>query len=286
MDAIVLSHYQIKPILARWKTVDKGEEPTVRLSPDLGLSLIMVRLAPHGILFPDGALLSWEDAASIADNENNCFLLDQDGTPTKIMNFSEETNRVYSLMPTEGAPTMLISGIPMHRIKDTDPYQDTLEKIKTLGPLVGQVLDTATGLGYTAIEAAKSADQVTTIELDLSALEIARQNPWSRDLFNNPQIEQRIGDSANEIAAFEDARFDRILHDPPAFSLAGQLYSRTFYEELYRVLAPKGRLFHYVGNPDSPSGGNVTRGVIRRLGEAGFSQVKRRPEAFGLVASK
>jgi len=30
-------------------------------------------------------------------------------------------------------------------------------------PIVGQVLDTATGLGYTAIEAAKHANQVITI---------------------------------------------------------------------------------------------------------------------------
>ena len=286
MDRIVLSHYQIEPVLAQWERSETDEGETIRLSPDLGLSLISVRLTPHGILFPDGALLSWEDAQSIADAENNCFSLDQDGDLQKIMNFSEETNRVYTLMPTEGAPTMLISGIPMHRIKDTDPYQDTLEKIKALGSLTGQVLDTATGLGYTAIEAAKVAEQVTTIELDLAALEIARQNPWSKALFRNRKIEQRIGDSAEEIHAFDAERFDCILHDPPAFSLAGQLYSRAFYTDLYRVLAPRGRLFHYIGNPDSPSGANVTRGVIRRLGEAGFDRIERRPRAFGVVARK
>jgi predicted methyltransferase len=60
---------------------------------------------------------------------------------------------------------------------------------------VGQVLDTATGLGYTAIEAAKTAAHVTTIELDPTALEVARCNPWSQALFDNPKIMQRIGDS-------------------------------------------------------------------------------------------
>ena len=67
--------------------------------------------------------------------------------PRKIQFFSEQTNQLYSLMPTERAPTMLISGIPMHRIKNTDPHADTLEKIKTIAPITGHVLDTATGLG-------------------------------------------------------------------------------------------------------------------------------------------
>lgn len=71
----------------------------------------------------------------------------------------------YSLMPTEGAPTMLISGIPMHRIKNTDPWRDTEEKIRAAGPIGVSVLDTATGLGYTASATAKMADCVTTIEL-------------------------------------------------------------------------------------------------------------------------
>ena len=69
---------------------------------------------------------------------------------------------------------MLIAGFVMHRIKDIDPMQDTLRKIATISPIVGRVLDTATGLGYTAIEAAKSADEVVTIELDPGVQEIAR----------------------------------------------------------------------------------------------------------------
>jgi len=38
-----------------------------------------------------------------------------DGAMQKIVVFSEATNRVYSLFITAGAPTMLVSGIPMHR---------------------------------------------------------------------------------------------------------------------------------------------------------------------------
>ena len=49
-------------------------------------------------------------------------------------------------------------------------------------------------------------------------------------------------------------------------------------------LARRGRLFHYIGDLESPSGRIVARGAVRRLQEAGFARVTRRPEAFGLVA--
>src|SRR5207248_8881845 len=77
-----------------------------------------------------------------------------------------------------------------------------------------------------------------------------------------------------------------IFHDPPVFSLAGELYSGVFYQQLFRVLKRGGRLFHYIGNLNSKSSGTVIRGVLRRLQEAGFSRVVQRPEAFGVVAHK
>jgi hypothetical protein len=52
------------------------------------------------------------------------------------------------------------------------------------------------------------------------------------------------------------------------------------------VLRPAGLLFHYVGDPESRSGGNITRGVLRRLEEAGFERVARQPAAFGVVARR
>jgi hypothetical protein len=95
-----------------------------------------------------------------------------------------------------------------------------------------------------------------------------------------------MGDSFEEIEKLDSGTFARIIHDPPAFSLAGDLYSGEFYRELFRVLGRGGRLFHYIGDLESKSGRNVARGAARRLAEAGFSRVVRRPEAFGLVAYK
>lgn len=56
--------------------------------------------------------------------------------------------------------------------------------------------------------------------------------------------------------------------------------------QLFRVLAPRRRLFHDIGDLDSRSGRNVARGVVRRLQEAGLARIARRPQAFGLVAIK
>ena len=281
MRHIVLSHFQVESLLA----ARRAGRPSASVSLDLELTITDVTLEEDGVRFPDEQSLTWQDLETILASERGCYVIERN-TPRKIQFFSEQTNQLYSLMPTRRAPTMLISGIPMHRVKDTDPHVDTLEKIKTIAPVTGHVLDTATGLGYTAIQAAQTAERVTTIELDSAALQVARLNPWSQSLFDNPKITQVIGDSFEEIEKFRANTFARIIHDPPMFHLAGDLYSGEFYHQLSRVLQPGGRLFHYIGDLASKSGRVVTRGVVRRLQEAGFSRVLLRPTAFGVIAFK
>ena len=276
---IVLSHVQIEPLL---RARDAGEE-TATTTADLGRSQMQVALESEGARYPNGELLRWEDAARIVKSDAVCFTL-SGGEIVEIRIFSQTTNWLRSLYPTLSAPTMLVSGVPMHRIKDTDPWRDTLAKVKTIAPLTGRVLDTATGLGYTAIVASETASEVVTIELDPAGLEVARQNPWSRELFERPNIRQMIGDADEILPTLADASFSRIIHDPPQLSLAGHLYAEAFYRELRRVLERGGRLFHYIGDPNSPFGRRTTSGVMRRLHNAGFARVMRRPEAFGVVA--
>ncbi len=278
-ETIVLSHFQARPLTeARERGADSA-----RTSLDLGRTEVQVRLETDGVR-TDTDAVPWSVIEEIAGSDTACVAI-AGGEARKIQTFSEETGRVYTLYPTAGAPTMLVSGIPMHRIKGIEPLEDTRRKLRTIEPVTGRVLDTATGLGYTAIEAALTASSVLTVELDPAAQSIAKANPWSRELFENERIERRIGDSFEVVCGLPDASFDRVIHDPPMFSLAGELYSLAFYRELQRVTAPGGRLFHYVGDPESRSGANVTRGVLRRLAEAGFRDVRRRPEAFGVLAA-
>jgi predicted methyltransferase len=278
---IVLSYLQARQMIE----ARKSRQSVLMVSTDLNLTQTEIKLQPENVLFPTGESLDWKSIEEISGNEIACYYM-ENNVPKAIKGFSEFSGRVYGLMGTDSAPTMLISGIPMHRIKDTNPRLDTLNKIKAVAPVKGDVLDTTTGLGYTAIEAAKTARHVTTIEIDPTAQEIARLNPWSRDLFNNPKITQVIGDAFDEIEQFEAESFSTIIHDPPMFSLAGDLYALAFYQQAFRVLKPNGRLFHYIGDPESKSGARVTAGVIRRLQEARFKRVMRAPRAFGVVAHK
>lgn len=279
-DPLILSHFQLKTL----KQALRRDERQVQVSLNLNLTQSPVELDATAIYFADGTQLTWDDAQDILDDENGCFVLEADGL-RKIQSFSSTTRRHCTLYPTTGAPTLLIAGFPMHRIKNTDPYKDTLSKIRAASPQ-GMVLDTSMGLGYTAIQAAKTSQHVITLEIDPSVVEIARQNPWSRELFTNTRIERRLAHSAEEIETFDDGEFTRIIHDPPVFSLAGELYSGVYYQELFRILRRGGRLFHYIGDLKSPSGARVVRGVIERLGKAGFVRIDKRFEAFGVVAFK
>jgi predicted methyltransferase len=281
MGLVVLSHFQARVAVdALHKAMD-----AVEISLDLGLTSSRLAVTTIGLSLPDGILLKWQELEEIAHSASNCYAI-EDGLMRPIQFYSELTERLYSLYPTVGAPTMLVSGIPMHRIKGTEPHADTLEKLRAIKPVVGEVLDTATGLGYTAIEAAGTADHVTTVELDPAAICVCQLNPWSQELFDNPKITQLIGDSFEVVAGMEAGRFTRVIHDPPAFSLAGDLYSGEFYRALYRVMRNRSQLFHYVGDPDSKSGRSITAGVFHRLELAGFRQVRRAPRAFGVVAVK
>ncbi len=85
---------------------------------------------------------------------------------------------------------------------------------------------------------------------------------------------------------FADESFSRIFHDPPTFKLAGELYSGEFYSHLFRILKRGGRLFHYIGDLESTTGRVVAKGAVRRLQDAGFQRITRRPEAFGIAANK
>jgi uncharacterized protein len=280
-SAVTLSHFQARELLA----ARQAGALTFTISPDLGLTTVAVTLDADSVVFPTGERLAWAAVERIQRVANVCFQV-KDGAAVEIRRFSEVTGWTRALMPTGGAPTTLVAGLPMHRIKDTDPWTDSQAKIAALAPVSGRVLDTATGLGYTAILAARTAEEVVTIELDPAALEIAAMNPWSRELFTRMNIRQLTGDAVEILPTLEDGSFTRILHDPPMITIAGDLYGEAFYRELWRVLRRGGRLFHYIGDPQSASGRRTTAGVIRRLQSAGFSRVTRRPEVFGVLAQK
>ena len=99
-------------------------------------------------------------------------------------------------------------------------------------------------------------------------------NPWSPDpesAASGGRLTLTHADVSQAIAQLADTSVDALLHDPPRFGIAGELYSQAFYAQLARVLRKGGRLFHYTGSPNKlTSGRDVPREVAKRLEQAGF----------------
>jgi predicted methyltransferase len=260
---------------------------TAMVSLDLGRSRTELTVEDDWAQMPDGQRVDVDGLQVVVDHPDSVYVV-LDDAPEKVTWFSAETNKVYTLRATGGWPALEISGILMHRIKDTDPEADAASKIATIGPVRGHVLETCCGLGYSAIHAAETADRVTVYEVDPNVVDMARLNPFSAPLFDEMgPIELRQGDIAEEIRTLPDRTYDFVLHDPPTLAIAGDLYSDAFYRELLRVLRPGGRLFHYTGDPGSRSRGQDLPGRVKeRLASLGFRRVSLEPEALGVSARK
>ncbi|MFO7897943.1 MAG: methyltransferase domain-containing protein [Planctomycetota bacterium] len=255
--------------------------PALRVSLDLGLTETDVRLSAGSASLGDAGDLPTSDLAEIADATRGVFLV-EDG-PAEPIQIAADL--FYKLIPTAGAPTIEISGIQMHRTTGTDPFENAVASARTVVRRDMRVLDTCGGLGYTAVAAVRlGAESVTSVEVDPRVWEVARRNPWSAEYFSDPKIERVRADAAEFVSEQRDGAYDAVIHDPPRFSRAGELYGGAFYAGLARVLRPGGRLFHYTGEPYGRRRSFVG-GVIRRLREAGF-RVRRVERLQGVVARR
>ena len=194
----------------------------------------------------------------------------------------------YKLKLYNRVPVLEINGLRMQLVKD---FKSPLDYSKEIAARlrIGKndvALDTCMGLGYTAIAAAKYAQKVITCELSNAVLQLAKWNPFSADLFNSEKIEIKQGDVSSIVGGFKEKSFDVIIHDPPRFSLAPQLYSSQFYSELYRVAKTKARLFHYVGSLGKESGRKIENEVAKRLETTGFRNIKFDARLQGLFFMK
>ena len=189
---------------------------------------------------------------------------------------SQFSGALIKLVPTPwGAPTFEIDGIKMLPTAKESPYDDARRKVALIEPKGKQVLDTCGGLGYFAaccIEA--DVARIQSFEKNTDVLWLRTLNPWSPDP-DAPALGGRLqltqGDVSVAITGIADASVDALLHDPPRFGIAGELYSQAFYDQLARVLRRGGRLFHYTGSPNKlTSGRDVPREVEKRLEKAGF----------------
>ena len=189
---------------------------------------------------------------------------------------SRYAGSLIKLVPTEwGAPTFEIDGIKMLPTSKESPFEDARRKVVLIEPRGKVVLDTCGGLGYFAaccLEAGVA--RIQSFEKNADVLWLRTLNPWSPDpdaATSGGRLQLAHADVSQAITQIADASMDALLHDPPRFGIAGELYSQAFYDQLARVLRRGGRLFHYTGSPNKlTSGRDVPREVATRLEKAGF----------------
>lgn len=189
---------------------------------------------------------------------------------------SRYAGSLIKLVPTDwGAPTFEIDGIKMLPTSKESPFEDARRKVALVEPRGKVVLDTCGGLGYFAaccLEAGVA--HIHSFEKNADVLWLRTLNPWSPDpdaSASGGRLQLSHADVSQAIVQIADASMDALLHDPPRFGIAGELYSQAFYDQLARVLRRGGRLFHYTGSPNKlTSGRDVPREVAKRLQQAGF----------------
>lgn len=183
------------------------------------------------------------------------------------------TNSLIKLVPTPwGPPTFEIDGIKMLPTAQVSPWEDAQRKVALIKPRGKVVLDTCGGLGYFAAWCLEGqAQRVLSFEKNPDVLWLRTLNPWS-PRGDDERFSVTPGDISERIGGIAAESVDAILHDPPRFGIAGELYSQRFYDHLARVLRRNGPLFHYTGAPNRlTSGRDVPNEVAARLRIAGFT---------------
>jgi predicted methyltransferase len=147
---------------------------------------------------------------------------------------------LIKLVPTEwGAPTFEIDGIKMLPTVRESPLADARRKVALVEPRGKRVLDTCGGLGYFAACCLQAgAARVHSFEKNADVLWLRTLNPWSPDPdevdphapASGGRLQLEHADVTQAITQLADASVDALLHDPPRFGIAGELYARAFYD--------------------------------------------------------
>ncbi len=196
-------------------------------------------------------------------------------------------NHYYKLRPIGNIPILEIDGLRMQLLKD---FNNPLEYAKKVVDLVigkkGNVLETCAGIGYITTELVEKneVEKIVSIEISKAVIELAKHNPYSKGLFSK-KTKLLIGNAFDVVRSLED-NFQYIIHDPPRYSHAPELYSFEFYELLYNKLNSGGILFHYVGSVGKTRGRKIWKKTKEKLEKFDFGEVKYLEKFQALLVHK
>lgn len=248
-----------------------ASKSTTKISLDLGLTERDVALSENKIVLNKKKY----PIPTLKKDEKTCFILQEDEEEFARIRFAgSETSQIYELVETAGRPMLKVSATPFHK-------WDFIKRIEK-DELQGVVLDAGTGLGYTAIAAAKTAKRIITVEYDSHILEMHKFNPWSK--LDLPNIEIVEEDICRFMPSVPDATFDAIILDGGTPRSSGHFFSLENYTHMRRTLKPGCTLYHYLPNHGQMRGRDFPAEVMKRLETAGFTDIKRYKEDNYVVA--
>ena len=251
----------------------KNKRKEVAVSLDLGKTIIKIPVIEEGPLIEGNTIR----LPKVRDKDKSCYLI-KGKSIEKMQYMSEVTGEFYKLIPTSGRPLLQISGTSMHK----QPFVERIEKEQ----LRGNVLDAGTGLGYTAMIAAKTAKQVITIEHDPTVIELQKLSPWSQELFTRKNITRLEGEAPNFIKNFDKESFDNVIYDAGTPRSSGLFFSTEHYAETYHVLKRNGKLYHYLPRPQIEQGRDFAKAIIERLEELRFRLLERNEKDCYIIMQK
>lgn len=250
----------------RMQATVRAGATTVELSLDLQRSTAVVEL--HA----GGWRCAGQDFPFLESCKERTIYYWNDGTFQPVSRFGTS---LIKLVPTQwGAPTFEIDGIKMLPTAQLSPFADAQHKVGLIQPRGKTILDTCGGLGYFAAWCLQGeAARIVSFEKNPDVVWLRSLNPWSPQpaAVGGDRLQLTQGDVAEHIGTLANESMDAVLHDPPRFGIAGELYSQAFYDQLARVLRRRGKLFHYTGTPNKlTTGRDVPHEVSQRLQRAGF----------------
>ncbi len=287
---VLLDHRSATVLREAASNASPAAEPrSVDVSLDLNLSTARVDVDGHHFHF-QGTRFLLDEIREVSHESRKVFRAAEPPPGETICAWEPVrvyTEHYYQLVPTPEAPTMEIDGIQMHRTTGVHPFAAARAFAAAVVRPGARVLDTCGGLGYTAIHALRlGAAEVRSFEVSEGVLYLRAINPWSQLEADNERLRLEARDVFRGTVELEPASFDAIIHDPPRYALAPDLYSSAFYLRLQNLLKARGELFHYTGDPNSRRRGSSTvRRVIERLRAVGFRTTPR-PELQGIVARR
>lgn len=243
----------------------KAGENKAQFTLDLGLSFEEVTIENRQLIVRDFTVTE-KQLAKIIKRGSVLFAVDEDG-PYPLEIREETYSKLVPLEDKHGAPTFELSGVKMHRTMGIDPFEDARTKVKSVVSRGDHVFDTCGGMGYTSIWTRRlGASHTTSCELSEDVIALRKYNPYSREFLKDVGITRLNISCAQAIVDFDDDSLDCIIHDPPRFSLAGELYGEEFFWQMARVLKYDGKLCFYTGDPyRTGRGRKFVEGIEKRL---------------------